>query len=152
MIMLSQKETELLKDLKSQEQLCVSKYTKYANEAASTELKSLFSSMAQVEREHLKSITELMSGNVMSVPSSINNGSNNHCAAYSYPNEQSRQNDSLLCQDMLVTEKHASALYNTCVFEFKNPQARKLLNHIQAEEQQHGEQLYAYMSANNMYS
>lgn len=152
MIMLSQKETELLKDLKSQEQLCISKYTKYANEAVSTELKNLFSSMAQTEREHLKSITDLMDGNVMNVPDTINNGNNDYCNAYSYPDEQSRQDDSLLCQDMLVTEKHASALYNTCVFEFKNPQARKLLNHIQAEEQQHGEKLYAYMSANNMYS
>ena len=34
----------------------------------------------------------------------------------------------------------------------KDPAARKLLNHIQAEEQQHGEMLYAYMNANNMYN
>ena len=54
--------------------------------------------------------------------------------------------------DLLATEKHASALYNTCVFEFTYPEARKMLNHIQAEEQQHGEKIYAYMKCNNMYS
>jgi spore coat protein CotF len=53
---------------------------------------------------------------------------------------------------MLSTEKHVSALYDTSIFEFSNPEARKTLNHIQAEEQQHGEQLYAYMSCNQMYS
>ena len=52
---------------------------------------------------------------------------------------------------MLSTEKHASALYDTSVFEFTAPNARKVLNHIQAEEQQHGEQLYSYMNANGMY-
>ena len=41
-------------------------------------------------------------------------------------------------------------LYDTCVFEFTDPQARKMLNHIQAEEQQHGEKMYTYMSNNNM--
>ena len=30
---LTQKETDLLKDLKSQEKLCVEKYTKYASQA-----------------------------------------------------------------------------------------------------------------------
>ena len=54
-------------------------------------------------------------------------------------------------RDMLATEKHASSLYDVSVFEFGNPVARRVLNHIQSEEQQHGEQLYSYMKSNNMY-
>ena len=52
---------------------------------------------------------------------------------------------------MLSAEKHVSSVYNTAVFEFSNPAARKMLSHIEAEEQQHGEKIYAYMSANGMY-
>ena len=48
-------------------------------------------------------------------------------------------------------EKHVSSLYDISVFEFSDTNMRKALNHIQAEEQQHGEKLYAYMNANGMY-
>ena len=57
-----------------------------------------------------------------------------------------------ICSDLLATEKHASALYDTCIFEFKNEQLRTVLNSIQREEQEHGKKIYVYMSANNMYS
>ena len=36
-------------------------------------------------------------------------------------------------------------------FSFYAPTLRDTLNHIQKEEQNHGEQLYEYMSKNNMY-
>ena len=45
-----------------------------------------------------------------------------------------------------------AALYDTSIFEFTSPTLRDTLNHIQKEEQNHGEQLYQYMSKNNMYS
>ena len=54
--------------------------------------------------------------------------------------------------DLLATEKHASSLYDTCVFEFGQPELRRILNHIQTEEQEHGDMIYKYMKANNMYS
>ncbi len=41
-MILSQKETMLLQDLKTQEQLCVDKYNKYANQACDGQLKQLF--------------------------------------------------------------------------------------------------------------
>ena len=147
---LTTKETELLKDLKNQEQLCVGKYDRYSQDAKSPELQTLFRSMADTERGHLQTITQMMSGQVDPVPTTIGNGDNCNCGAASYPDEESRKYDAFLCQDMLTMEKHASSLYNTCVFEFTTPQARKMLNHIQAEEQQHGEQLYTYMSNNQM--
>ncbi len=147
---LTQKETELLKDLKTQEELCIGKYQNYSDAAKSCELKALFGDLKKVEETHLKSICDLMGGTVTPVSGSIEGSNNNHCGETSYANEEDRKSDAFLCQDMLATEKHASSLYNTCVFEFKDPGARKLLNHIEAEEQQHGEKLYAYMNANSM--
>jgi spore coat protein CotF len=77
---------------------------------------------------------------------------NQMCKCCDYSSNQDKDHDAFLCQDMLGTEKHVSALYNTGVFEFKSPAMRKMLNHIQAEEQQHGEWLYAYMNCNGMYN
>ena len=149
---LTQKETALLKDMKGQEELCIQKYNKYADLAKAQELKNLFTAMAKVEENHLQTITAMMNGNTPTMPNTIENSNNNYCTAVNYTSETDKQSDAFLCKDMLSTEKHASALYDTAIFEFKDPAARKTLNHIQAEEQQHGEQLYAFMSCNGMYS
>ncbi len=149
---LSTKENGLLKDLKGQEELCIEKYTRYAAEAKSSELSALFNSMAQTEREHLKTINEICEGRTPVMPATIGNSNNYNTSAYTYASEEDKKHDTFLCSDMLSTEKHASSLYDVSVFEFVSPENRRTLNHIQAEEQQHGEQLYKYMSANNMYS
>ena len=109
--------------------------------------------MAKVEQNHLTTITAMMGGTVPSVPAGqLENSNNQHCKSVQYSSDSDRQSDAFLCRDMLGTEKHVSSLYDVSIFEFKDPAARKVLNHIQAEEQQHGEQLYAYMSCNGMYS
>ena len=149
---LTQKEHGLLKDAKGQEELCIAKYQKYSEMAKATELKALFASMAQVEQNHLQTVTSMMNGTVPQPAQKLENSNNNHCTPSKYTTEDDRKSDALLCQDMLTTEKHVSALYDTSIFEFSDPQARQVLNHIQAEEQQHGEQLYAYMNCNQMYS
>ena len=149
---LSQKESSLLKDMIGEEQLCVSKYQKYASEAKAPELQALLSGIATTEQEHLKTLSQMQSGSLGQVPSQIPAPDKSHCCAVQYANQTDRDADAFLCKDLLATEKHASALYNTCVFEFTYPDARKMLSHIQAEEQQHGEMLYAYMNANGMYS
>lgn len=149
---LTQKETSLLKDMKGQEELCIAKYKKYAEMAKSSELKALFTQMAKVEENHLQTVTAMMGGTVQPAPAQLENSNNAHCIPAQYASDADRQEDALLCRDMLSTEKHVSSLYDTSIFEFKDPAARKLLNHIQAEEQQHGEQLYAFMSCNGMYS
>lgn len=59
--------------------------------------------------------------------------------------------DKDLCTDMLMTEKYVSGAYNTAIFEFRDPQVRNILNHIQKEEQQHGETIFKYMESNGMY-
>jgi spore coat protein CotF len=65
---------------------------------------------------------------------------------------QNKHKDSFLCTDLLSTEKHVSSTYNTCIFEFRDSNIRDVLNHIQKEEQQHGEQIYNYMAQNAMYN
>ncbi|MGB4438214.1 MAG: spore coat protein, partial [Sedimentibacter sp.] len=59
--------------------------------------------------------------------------------------------DKDLCTDMLMTEKYVSGAYNTAIFEFRDTQVRSILNHIQKEEQQHGESIFKYMESNGMY-
>jgi spore coat protein CotF len=53
---------------------------------------------------------------------------------------------------MLMTEKYVSGAYDTAIFEFKDAQVRNVLNHIQTEEQKHGEAISAYMQSKGMYS
>lgn len=60
--------------------------------------------------------------------------------------------DKALCMDMLSTEKHVSSTYDTVIFECSNTNIRQVLNHIQKEEQEHGEQLFSYMQSNGMYN
>ena len=149
---LTPKESSLLKDMIGEEQLCVAKYQKYANEAKAPELKALFSKIATTEQSHLKTLNDMQSGTLGAVPAQIPTPDKSECRAASYASPADKDADAFLCKDLLATEKHASALYNTCVFEFTYPDARKMLGHIQAEEQQHGDMLYCYMNANGMYS
>ena len=64
---------------------------------------------------------------------------------------QASQADAMLCKDMLMTEKYVSGAYDTAIFEFTDASVRQTLNHIQKEEQQHGEGIYNYLSSHGMY-
>ena len=59
--------------------------------------------------------------------------------------------DADFCTDLLMTEKYVSNAYNTAVFEFTDTNARQALNHIQKEEQQHGEGIFNYMQKKGLY-
>ncbi len=63
-MMWTQKETSLLNDLKTQEQLCVEKYTQYAQKANDPELKTIFETIRQVEEQHLQTISGMLSGQI----------------------------------------------------------------------------------------
>ena len=147
---LTEKEKLLLKDLKSSEKLCIEKYEKFASEAARPELKSVFEEIKQVEQGHLNTITGILDGNM---PGS-EGGSTFNPSAVEKVNytEEERKKDKYLCEDALSTEKYVSSSYNTAVFEFAQAPLRNCLNHIQKEEQQHGEKIYNYMAANGMYN
>jgi spore coat protein CotF len=51
-----------------------------------------------------------------------------------------------------MTEKYVSGTYDTAIFEFTNTAMRQALNHIQKEEQQHGEGIFNYMQSRGMYN
>ena len=144
---LTQKETTLLSDLKSQEQLCIEKYNKYSGMAHDPELKQLFSSLAQNEQKHLDTINQILSGTEVSMPAASPSAvqAKFQCKM-STCNEVEKKNDAYLCKDALSMEKHVSSVYNTGVFEFTSPVLRDTLAHIQKEEQNHGEQLYNYLA------
>lgn len=152
---LSQKETELLKDMKSTEKLCIDKYTKAAEEAFDPQLKQLCIRIAQVEQGHLDTLTKIESGQT---PAQNSGGgqqgqqTTTFTECYGPADNEEKTRDSFLANDLLTTEKHASHMYDTCVFEFKDENIRQSINHIQKEEQEHGKQLYDYMSKNSMYS
>ncbi|MEG6586254.1 spore coat protein [Dendrosporobacter sp. 1207_IL3150] len=172
---LSQKERMLLNDQKNHEQVCIQKYQSYASQAQSSELKQLFNSFAQSEQSHLNTINQILSGQVPNIQqgqqgqqqgqqgqqgqqsqkgqqqgnmqSSAANASNNTTSQTAFS-----QSDAALCSDMLMTEKYVSGAYDTAIFEFADPQIRQVLNHIQKEEQQHGEGLFQYMQNQGMYN
>ena len=150
-MVLTEKEAGLLKDMKSQEELCIKKYNKYKEEAKCPKLSELFASIATAESEHLKTVNEIMSGKEPASPKPLSEN-NAMCVACDYSSTADKDADCYLISDLLSTEKHVSSLYNISVFEFNSPAVRKMLSHIQAEEQQHGEKLYAFMKANGMYS
>ena len=133
-MVLTQKESTLIKDLKGQEQLCIDKYTKHAECAADPQLKQLFNRIADVEREHLNTLNQIEQGASPAVGGS-SKAQIPTFTAYHTSETPAKQQDFYLCSDLLTTEKHASGLYNTCVFEFGQTQLRQVLNHIQTEEQ-----------------
>lgn len=149
---LTQKETTLLKDLKDQEKLCVEKYTKYSSQALDPQLKELFTSIANVEQEHLNTLTQIEQGNSPATGGGSQTVKSTFTSNYGMGDTPDKQADAYLCSDLLADEKHVSGLYNTCIFEFKDQTLRNALNHIQKKEQEHGKAIYDYMSTNNMYS
>lgn len=149
-MMLTQKETSLLNDLKTQEQVCIEKYARYEQQAADPQLKALFASIRQKESAHLQTVQQMLQG--ITPQPSANQPKPQPANAPAYgaaPSEQKAQ-DAYLCQDALSMEKHVSGVYDTAIFEFADPAARDALNAIQHDEQQHGQEIYAYMARNGM--
>ena len=151
-MILTQKETELLRDLKNQEKLCTEKYRKYAEAAHDPQLKNLFSESAGVESHHLQILEQIEKGPAPTPEQKADPKPKTFNAHYSALNDEEKQSDAYLCSDLLATEKHVSSLYDTCIFEFVGEDLRRVLNAIQYDEQQHGKALYDYMSANSMYA
>lgn len=146
---LTEKETMLLKDLKNSEEICIEKYGTYAERAEDPELKELFETIRSAELTHLSTIESLMQGTVpMMGGGQQQNNAQSVC--HGECGHKMSKNDEYLCRDALDTEKHVSSVYDTCIFEFNDPGARDALNHIQKEEQEHGKQLYDYMSSHGM--
>ena len=151
-MVLTQKERDLLEDLKGAEQLCIIKYTKYAEEACDPCLSELFNSIKTAEAGHLSTITRILAGDSVTSEQPKSAVAEKFECSPSSCSEEAKKNDAYLCKDALSMEKHVSSVYNTAVFEFAQPQLRDVLASFQKEEQNHGEKLYNYMAANGMYN
>lgn len=156
---LTQKERSLLNDQQKHEKVCIQKYQTYAQQATDPQLKQLLNTYASQEQTHLDTITQMLNGQVptmSSQQSQQNQQSTLQSSAQSSTQTQqggtNSQSDSALCNDMLMTEKFVSGAYDTAIFEFKDTAMRQALNHIQKEEQQHGEGLFQYMQSKGMYN
>ncbi|HEY8349027.1 MAG TPA: spore coat protein, partial [Clostridia bacterium] len=125
-----------------------------------------FINNGKIEQEHLDTLNQLLKGQVPSMGQqggSQQSGTgmqNNAGGQQMQQNAQSSQqasqasgvvSDESLCNDMLMTEKYVSGTYDTAIFEFKDTQVRDILNHIQKEEQKHGEAIFKYMQSKGMY-
>lgn len=156
-INLTQKERTLLEDQKSHEQLCIEKYNRYAKQAQDPQLSQLFQTFASQEQQHLNTINQILAG---TVPNMQQQGQQNQQMQQNQqyqqnqqmPNFQASSQDAILCSDLLMSEKYVSSTYNTAIFEFADTNIRQALNHIQKEEQQHGEGLFNYMKSHGMYN
>lgn len=218
MAKLSQKESMILKDLKSHEEWCIKKYSMSASSAQDPELKKIFTDLSNQERQHLNTLNQIERGETVSVGSSSGSsgqgtmsynfeigqlgGSMNQNQTQSQlqkTNQQYQaetgqmgqthssnnpftrtyqassptpepvptkpvtpvqpqtsqgvvgQTDYDLCYDLLNTEKYVSSTYNTAIFEFTDHNYRQALNHIQKEEQEHGEKIYQYLKSKGAY-
>lgn len=170
-LQLTQKERMLLEDQKSHEQLCIQKYKNYAQQANDPQLKQLFNTYASQEQQHLDTVNQILNGQIPQVGQGQGQGSQGQQQNQTSQNTQQMNqqtqasgqtqssnagmtdnNDYNLCNDVLATEKYVSSTYNTTIFECTNSQVRQALNHIQKEEQQHGEGIFNYMRNQGMYS
>jgi spore coat protein CotF len=175
-INLSQKEKMLLNDQKNHEQVCIQKYQSYASQAQDPQLKQLFTSFAQSEQQHLNTVNQIISGQVPNVQQKgqqnqqqnqqgqqgqqgqgqqaqrNQQGSMQSATAGTTAQSGANSKDAELCNDMLMTEKYVSGAYDTAIFEFADPSIRQVLNHIQKEEQEHGEGIFQYMQSHGMYN
>lgn len=134
---LSQKEKMLLEDLRGHEETFIQKCNEYANQAQDSQLKQIFKNMAQHQVQHVQKISKNLSptqGTQQQAGQSMTN-----------------QKDSMLCQDMLSSEKYLSSAYNTAIFEMTDATIRQDLNTIQSDKQKHGEELFNYMQSKGMY-
>lgn len=152
MIQLSQKERMLLQDLKSQEEICVVKYQNYSQQAQDQQLKQLFTTVGTEEQHHFDMVNQMIQGQEPNIPVHGQQQGSQQAWSPGSPTIQGNSNDKLLCSDLLSTEKYVSGTYDTSIFEAANPSVRKALQHIQQDEQRHGEMIFNYMNSHGMYN
>ncbi|WP_202819976.1 spore coat protein [Calderihabitans maritimus] len=170
MLQLTGKERSLLQELKKHEEVCIQKYNNYANQAQDPQLKNLFQQYAFQEQRHYDTINQLLQGQQ---PNLTGQGQQKTGIQFqtavgqqpigmhyqSAPNQSyamqgaiAKETDVTLCNDMLMTERFVSGSYDTSIFDAVNPQVRQALQHIQQEEQQHGQGIVNYLNQKGMKS
>lgn len=140
----------LLEDGKKQEELCVKKYQGYASRVQDVQLKNLLTEIAQEEQHHHNMIDQLLQG--MEPNMTHSGGTTGPKTNNTFQLSNGDTNDQLLLEDLLSTEKYVSSFYDTLVFESADSRVRQVIQHIQKEEQNHGEKLFNYMNNHGMYN
>ena len=158
---LTQKEQQLLSDQLNHEKVCIEKYNNYAQQVKDPQLRQMFGQYASEEQNHYDTVSQLLSGQQantgMGMSTSAGPGGQQGQPQRQRRGErQSWEGAGLhevgLLGDMLMTEKFVSGAYDTAIFESANSDVRQALQHIQKEEQQHGEGIFNYMSQHGMYN
>ncbi|MCM1367575.1 MAG: ferritin-like domain-containing protein [Roseburia sp.] len=147
---LNQKETQLITELKTQEQLCVQKYDFYAAQAKDPELKSLFKQISKHEQNHFDMLDSLMNGVVPQIKHKAPLAANYNPQATNTGDKASKDFDKFLCTDIIATEKYVATAYNDDLFYFASTDVRNILNAIMTDEQNHAEMIWKYKVANKM--
>lgn len=151
-MILTEKETTIIRDLKTQEKSCVEKYGRYAKEAKDEELKQLFKRIEEEEKRHMETLSKILEGNTPCCDCN-DNRAKEYTPKGNYASvmdSEDKKNDCFLATDCIGTEKLVSGEYNSDVFVFGDEKIRKALADIQIEEQNHAEMLYKYKVANKM--
>ncbi len=152
MILKEKRNAQRLKTYRHRKKDCIEKYGRYAQQAKDPELKNLFQTLQQKEREHYDSLDCVLRGEVPQCNCNDSDGRDYQPKATytAMSSPEDKQQDSFLATDCIATEKLVSGEYNSEVFAFGDSGVRKLLADIQVEEQNHAEMLYKYKMANNM--
>ena len=170
---LTQKEQQLLSDQLNHEKVCIEKYNNYAQQVKDPQLKQMFGQYASEEQNHYDTVSQLLSGQQANTGMGMSAGAGPG-GQQGEPQRQrqgerqswegaglqgdvsgagmTNQEDATILGDMLMTEKFVSGAYDTAIFESANSDVRQALQHIQKEEQQHGEGIFNYMSQHGMYN
>ena len=149
-IELSQKERMFLEDGKLQEEVCVEKYKNYSEQAEDAELKQLFNKLSGEEQHHYDIINQMLQGEQPNL--SHNQQTQQPLTQNNTQKSIDNQHDKILCSDLLSTEKYVSGTYDMDIFESANPVVRQAMQHIQQDEQKHGQELFNYMNSHGMYN
>ncbi|AZV56627.1 spore coat protein [Clostridium sp. AWRP] len=149
-IQLSQKEKMFLEDGKFQEEICIEKYNSYSLQAQDPQLKQLFTKLAGEEQHHHNIINQMLQGQQPNL--AHNQQAQQQMAQSTSQGATNNQRDKILCSDLLSTEKYVSGTYDIDVFESANPVVRQAMQHIQQDEQRHGQELFNYMNSHEMYT
>ncbi len=100
-------------------------------------MKNLFHRIGNEEQEHFDSLAQVLKGEVPNVEAA-RSGMEGFSPTTTYEagdNSENKRHDQFLCTDTIATEKLVSGTYNTELFAFGAAAIRRLLNHIQTEEQ-----------------
>ena len=147
---LNQKESQLITELKNQEQLCVQKYDFYAKQAKDPELKKLFKKILKMEQAHYDMLDALTKGTMPTIKNR-KPGSVKYEPKGTYTGDSTAKAfDKFLCTDIIATEKYVAIAYNNDLFYFASPEVRNVLNAIMTDEQNHAEMIWLYKTANKM--